>query len=44
MSEKHKIRLSIDIHAIKNNNFTGNVYIRYKQNTSLSKKRKFKAV
>ena len=35
--DKHKIRLSIDIQSIKNNNFTGSIYVKYNDLSSLGK-------
>lgn len=37
MEDKHKIRLSIDIQSIKNNNFTGSIYIKYSELSSLGR-------
>lgn len=36
-SQRHRIRMSIDIHSIKSNNFTGNIYMKYDKNLELSK-------
>ena len=27
----HKIRMSIDIHSLRNNNFQGNIYVKYNE-------------
>lgn len=30
-NQKHRIRLSIDIQSVRNNNFQGNIYVKYKE-------------
>ena len=29
--QKHRVRVSLDIHSIRNNNFQGNVYVKYSE-------------